>query len=376
MRRLSVVLTLAMAAVTAVACTAAPAPQTEATRDAGTTATAALTDYLDGLVRTRQFRGSVEVRLDERVLLSRGFDTARDGAPNRPATRFAIGSITKQFTALAVLMLQEQDKLRVTDRVCAYLPDCPPAWRAITLDHLLTHTAGLYNMTDLGQEVLERHFARLGTREPSPEQLTAIFAGRPLQFAPGTRFAYSNSGYVLLGRVIEKVTGQDYGRFLRTAVFEPLSMSGTDYAPGAAPRPDDAVGYQDWTATAAVVVDPSAFFFAAGGLYSTTPDMARWNRFLLTGAPAIVERATLDQLFRPRVPTGRGDEQYGYGTMTRGTGEETIHYHEGGIPGFSSYNGIRPATRLSITVLGNLDAVDALGIGGNLLLIANGEKPS
>jgi CubicO group peptidase (beta-lactamase class C family) len=373
MRRIGVVLAVSVAAFAVAGCTATTVPDTNADTSATRTASAAaattksMTDYLDGLVRVRQFRGSVEVRLGDRVLLSRGFDMARDGEPNGPDTRFGIGSVTKQFTALGVLMLQEQGKLRVGDRACTYLPDCPPAWRAITLDQLLTHTSGLYNYTDLSPAQADQFFARIGTREPSPAQLTGIFAGRPLAFAPGARWEYSNSGYVLLGRVIEKLAGQDYGRFLETAILDPLGMSGTGYTPGAAARPDDAVGYQGWTATAEVL-DPSAFF-AAGGMHSTTPDMARWNHFLLTGAPDVVEPDTLAQLLRPRVTAVR-DERYGYGVMTRGTGDGTIHFHEGGVPGFVAHNEIRPATGLSVTVLSNLDSTDARRIGETLAHLA------
>jgi CubicO group peptidase (beta-lactamase class C family) len=197
--------------------------------------------------------------------------------------------------------------------------------------------------------------------------LTGIFAGRPLAFAPGARWEYSNSGYVLLGRVIEKRTGQDLGRFLRTAILDPLGMSDTGYTPGAAARPDDAAGYQGWTATAEVL-DPSVFF-AAGGMHSTTPDMARWNHFLLTGAPAVVKADSLAQLLRPRVAALR-DERYGYGVMTRGTGDATSHFHEGGVPGFAAHNEIRPATGLSVTVLSNLDSTDARRVGETLAHLA------
>lgn len=382
MRRSGVVLTVAAVVATAcTACTAAPVPDSGTTRAASPTlastrasteasteaSTRAMTGYLDGLVRTRQFRGSVEVRLGDRVLLSRGFDTAGNGKPNGPDTRFVIGSITKQFTALGVLLLQEQGRLRVRDRVCAYLPDCPPAWRAITLDQLLTHTSGLYNFTDMGPDGGRRFLARIGTLTPSPEQVTEMFAGRPLEFAPGTRFKYSNSGYVLLGRVVEKVAGQDYGHFLRKEIFEPLGMSDTGYTPGAPPRPDDAIGYATWQRTADTF--DTSVWFAAGGICSTAPDMARWNDFLLTGSPALVDQDTLADLLRPRLPAPPLG-QYGYGIMTRGSGAATVHFHDGGVPGFASYDEIRPADRLSVTVLSNLESADGFEVSKTLALMA------
>lgn len=166
-----------LAAVLFVGCAPASAPPSVEQR---------LTEYLDGLVSRHQFRGAVEVRQGDDVLLLRGYDRANAAAPNGPHTRFRIASLTKQFTALAVLVLQEQGKLAVSDPVCAHLPNCPAAWRAITVEHLLTHTAGLVNYTDVDEVAAERFFAQIGTRQPSPDQLISTFANQPLEFPPGT----------------------------------------------------------------------------------------------------------------------------------------------------------------------------------------------
>jgi CubicO group peptidase (beta-lactamase class C family) len=347
--------------VTLAGCTSAPAP--ERTPEPATTRRMA--DYLTGLVGTRQFRGSVEVRLGDQVLLRRGFDKARDGEAAGPDTRYVIASVTKQFTALAVLKLQEDGRLSVDDPACGYLPDCPAAWRAITIDQLLTHTSGLFNYVAIGPAAAERLFERIGTHEPTPEQLTDIFAARPLEFAPGTRHEYSNSGYVLLGRVIERLSGQEYGEFLRTAILRPLRMSDTGYRPGFAEG--FAAGYHGWSKPADSY-DP-AVFFAAGGIYSTVRDLARWNDFLLTGRPAIVGRDTLGELLRARVESGR-TEQYGYGIQVRDAGGRPAFFHSGWVPGFTSYDEVQPGTGASVAVLSNLDTIDAVRVGRTLASMA------
>jgi D-alanyl-D-alanine carboxypeptidase len=337
------------------ACTASPAP---APPDP---AVERLTKYLDGVVQAQGFRGSVLVKLGDRVLLNRGYDQT-----NGPDTRYRIGSLTKQFTALAVLKLQEQGKLRTTDLVCAHLPRCPAAWAAITLDHLLTHTSGIPNYTDLSDAELAAYAKKYGTAHPSPEQLISVFIDRPLEFAPSSEFKYDNSGYALLGYVIEQVTGQDYGTFMHQQIFDPLGMADTGY-PDSTDQKPVATGFQDWSTPAG---DPNpTLAYAAGGLYSTTSDLARWNHFLMTADPPIVSRDTLAQLFRPRLKGDVGD-QYGYGIYISGTADNLVYFHGGKILGFESYNEIRPATKLTVTVLSNLFTSNVVTISGTLANLA------
>jgi len=365
MRGTGLGMVVTIVAIVTTACTVSPtAPPTSSPAPA-TADDHGMTSYLDGLVLVRQFRGSVEVRLDGEVLLRRGFDQAdvRGEEPNKPGTRFRIASLTKQFTALAVLVLQEQDKLRVTDLLCTHLPDCPAAWRAITIEHLLTHTAGVFNYTDLTDAEVDRYRAEFGPA-PTPEQLIQTFVGRPLEFPAGSRFDYSNSGYVLLGHLVERLSGQTYGEFLEDRILDPLGMSDTAYSLDE--QAADAVGYRGWTELAEPFSD--TLTFSSGGIRSTVTDLADWNQFLLTGEPAVVRPDTLAQLLRPRVALG--DEHYGYGIQTRGTGEVTTHFHDGGVDGFATFSQIQPATGLSIVVLGNLDTVDADGIAGNLAALA------
>jgi CubicO group peptidase (beta-lactamase class C family) len=323
----------------------------------------ALIDYLDQAVDTERFRGAVEVRRGGEVLLRRGFDYADPvaGVKNGLDTRFRIASVTKQFTALAVLVLQERGKLRVTDNVCVHLPACPPHWAPVTIEHLLTHTSGLLNYTDVMEENLDEFFRVAGGRQPTPEGILRTVADRPLEFPPGSRWVYSNSGYVLLGQLIERVSGTSYADFLRDEILDPLDMADTSYEPGIASGEEYAVGYEDWETPA--MKFNTEIFAAAGGLSSTVTDLVRWQRFLLTGSPAVVRQETLAELLRPRVAEN-ALQWYGYGIGSRGRtmAEPDSYFHSGGIPGFSSYIEIRPAEGVSVVVLANV-AVNAEQFG-------------
>jgi CubicO group peptidase (beta-lactamase class C family) len=292
---------------------------------------------------------------------------ARDVA-NDADTRFRIASVTKQFTAMAVLMLQEDGELRVGDLVCTHLASCPGTWRAITIEQLLTHTSGLWDYNALTEAETEAYVAEFGER-PTPAQLLQVFADRPLEFAPGAEYRYSNCGYDLLGVVVERLSGQSYGDFLHDRILAPLDMADSAYEPGRQVSDHDATGYQDWTTPATQFTD--AVNFASGGMYSTVPDLSRWNRFLLTGRPAIVERDTLDQLLRPRVDTDTGS-RYGYGIETKEIGGATVRFHGGILPGFRTVNRIQPGKDLSIVVMSNLGTAGPEMVADNLAALVDG----
>ncbi|MEV0679020.1 serine hydrolase domain-containing protein [Actinosynnema sp. NPDC050436] len=309
------------------------------------------------------FRGVVEVRRDGRVLLARAFGDADTAAGRRNAlgTRFRVASVTKQFTAVAVLLLQEQGRLKVTDPACAHLPSCVPAWSAVTLEQLITHTAGVV------EDVADAHAERVALLAPKPThaELAAVVMARPLGTA-GT-WAYSNAGYAVLGAVVEHVTGQTYGAFLRASLLDPLGMgdSGTDW-PAADPT-TRAVGYAAPT-TPAEPVDHE--LQADGALYATTADLARWNTFLLTGTPPLLTPATRDLVLAPAVPIPGMSARYGYGVQTWREGRDAAVEHNGRLPGFRTYNGIHPGTRTSVTVFTNLDTFDPSTSGHSLMDVA------
>jgi CubicO group peptidase (beta-lactamase class C family) len=173
----------------------------------------------------RHFMGTVLVAKGAEVLLSKGYGSANLewDVPNSPATKFRLGSITKQFTAASILLLQERGKLNVEDPVKKYMADAPAAWDKITIYNLLTHTSGIPSFTSFPE------YAKWEPFTATPAEEVARFRDKPLDFAPGEKFSYSNSGYVLLGYLIEKITGGSYEKFVRENIFTPLGMQDSGY---------------------------------------------------------------------------------------------------------------------------------------------------
>ncbi|MGH2498428.1 MAG: serine hydrolase domain-containing protein, partial [Ktedonobacteraceae bacterium] len=194
--------------------------------------------YLTHLNATGVLSGSVLVAQNG-MLFAKGYGLAdKDaGIANTPQTRFRIGSLTKQFTAMAILILQERGKLHVTDHLCLYIADCPTDWQPITIAHLLTHTSGIPDYTDLPD------FAPTWTQPTTPEELISRFKNLPLEFTPGSRFRYSNSGFILLGYIIERVSGESYATFLQDNIFSPLKMKNSGYDVAYPALPQHATGY-------------------------------------------------------------------------------------------------------------------------------------
>jgi CubicO group peptidase (beta-lactamase class C family) len=284
---------------------------------------------------------------------SYGWADAANGARNRIDTRFRIGSITKQFTAMAVLLLQEQGKLWVTDPVCDYVTSCPEQWRPVTLDHLLAHTSGIAD-----------HYARIDVlphdRAITPARLVATIARWPVEFPAGSRHRYSNSGYAILGHVIERASHQSYADFLRVAILDPLALHNTGYDSGPVP-PGHAIGYQ-LTGLPADVEDASVVF-ASGGMYSTVEDIARWTYALIDRRFA--SRASVDTMLAGQVSwcdqqgtlcqPGQCELQplacatYGYGwehdnQQNRAGGSDKVIEHSGQVSGFRTDSRYYPAS--------------------------------
>ncbi|HUO39983.1 MAG TPA: serine hydrolase domain-containing protein, partial [Mycobacterium sp.] len=224
------------------------------------------------------FSGSVLISQHGQVLLSKGYGFAdrAQKIPNGPQTRFLIGSNTKQFTAAAILLLEVQGKLKVTDLICKYIPQCPTAWSVLTIKELLTHTSGIPDYVNTLTDFL-------GYAGPSltPLQIIAHFRDLPLEFAPGTTWKYSNSGFFVLGYLIEQASGMSYEDFLQKYILTPLKLTDTGLSHSA---PGIAVGYMDEGTTPAAEPDDSTVAFSAGALYSTVEDMNRWEEALTTNA--------------------------------------------------------------------------------------------
>lgn len=294
--------------------------------------------------------GAALVAKDGEILYAKGFGMA-DAASKRansPETRFRIGSLTKQFTAMAILILESRGLIARSDSICDYIDDCPKAWKDVTIEHLLAHTSGIANFTD------QPDFDSLTAATPA--QTVAGVADIPLTWAPGESFSYTNTGYVLLGMAIEKASGKSYAKFLQDEIFGPLGMQDSGYEDG--DTPELATGYSD-DFTVADPLDMSVPY-AAGGLYSTVLDLNRWQEALYTErlAPA----TDMARYFTPLVDiTDRVGFGYAYGQYVGDDDGSKLIWHDGGINGFYTHLSRYPDDHITVALLTNREATPDLG---------------
>lgn len=317
---------------------------------------------MKSFVERDKFSGSVLVARGGKVLFEKGYGLAnREWAtPNSPLTKFRIASLTKQFTAAAILILQEQGKLKVTDAISGYVADLPPEWRRITIHQLLTHTSGLPEYTSPPE--IEKTFNLTGA---SPEQLLGLVKQLPMVFAPGTKLVYCNTGYLLLGMVIEKASKSDYASFLRQNIFMPLRMNDTGYDVRSNILPGRAGGYRinDGEPENAGYVDASVAF-AAGGLYSTVRDLYLWNEALANGR--LLSADSRRQMFTIYPEAAGYGAHYGYGVVISEKFGQPLYYHGGGIKGFATAIQRYPQSNVCVVVLSNEEEIKSWDVATSL----------
>ncbi len=319
--------------------------------------------YLDDLAKRGQLTGAVRVERGGHVLVDRGYGLANeaDNRANTAATHFRIGSNTKQFTAMGILLLQDAGQLTVDDPICRYLTPCPEAWSAVTIQHLLDHSSGIadYINSDM--------FPELIGVPATVDELIARFRDLPLMFAPGAQWSYSNSGYLLLGAVISRVSGQSYAAYLHDHVFVPLGMTETAYDDDVPPRDSHASGYL--SPGVPPVFLAMSEFDAAGAVASTTADLARWDRALIDGT--IGSAAARAALLTAHIACPVGgcamsqDTGYGDGWFVAELNGHHYTYHWGRIDGFKSSNGFYDDS-IIVIVLSNLETTDTFGTAARL----------
>lgn len=330
-----------------------------------------ISSYLDGLSAQGKVSGTVLVTRGRMSYTAAfGFADRRARTPNTVHTQFRLGSVSKQFTAMGVLLLQARHMLNVSDRICRYLPGCPGPWRTITIEELLTQTSGIPDyLNDLN--------ASWPPGPATPGQLITSFRDAPLHFVPGTRMRYSNSGYVLLGALIEHIAGHPLAQFLQQNIFRPLGMTrtGTDTT---VIRPGHAHGY--YASGQQPLLYPMSAFFADGGLYSTVADMQRWDNAVenSTLIPAALTRQMLSVGVAcppPGAPGGcltAADLGYGYGWFIDHTPYGRLYQHVGHIDGYLTFNGIYPAQNENIVILANSESTSVLAISNTLAKLTLG----
>jgi CubicO group peptidase (beta-lactamase class C family) len=320
-------------------------------------------DYLKAQEAVNGFSGTVLVARDGKALLRTGIGPANRelGVPNRPETKFRLGSITKQFTATAVMMLEQRGKLKVDDTIDKHIPNAPEAWKRVTVHHLLNHTSGIPSYTS------QPNYRKDMVLPLGLPDLIGRFRDKPLDFEPGSDYRYNNSGYALLGDIIQRVSGESYEEFLKKNIFDPLAMKDTGYDHWDTILENRASGYSRIAGrfTNALYLDMSQPY-AAGALYSTVDDLWIWDRALYTDK--VLPQAVLQRMFTP----GRSNYGYGWG-ISKESGREQIG-HGGGINGFSTVITRTPASKTLVVVLSNLEQANAGRIGRDLDAILHGEK--
>jgi CubicO group peptidase (beta-lactamase class C family) len=299
------------------------------------------------------FMGSVLVAQNGNVLLSKGYGWAdvEWKIPNSPSTRFQLASMTKQFTAASILLLEDRGKLKTDDLVKKYFPDAPGMWDKITIYNLLTHASGIANGA--------------ATYEPtSPDKL--IFHDIPLDFKPGEQWAYSNLGYDVLGYLVERVSGQTYANFVQQNVFTPLRMNDSGYDSNITIIPHRASGY--WQGADGIENAERtnlSLAFSAGGLYSTTEDLLKWEEGLFGGK--LLTPTSLHKMITPF------KNNYACGLYVNRTNGRLEIEHSGNGIGFNTDMAYYPEDKLAVIILGNLNGTVTGKITNALAAVMHGE---
>lgn len=307
-----------------------------------------LSSDIDKLASSLYLNGSILVAKDGQIVLSKAYGIANveEQTPNTTDTKFLIGSITKQFTAMCIMQLQEKGLLSVEDRLDKYIPSFPHS-KEITLHQLLSHTSGLPR--DIFVDDLVSQY-NIKTEPKDLEEAVNMFNGKEMNllFPPSENWSYSNVAYIILGYIVEKVSGETYENYLNEKIFTPLKMSNTGFGYNRKKKPKLALGYASGMSSS---VTPEEFYdfsivpFSAGAIYSTTEDLYKWDQALYT--EKLVKKETLEKIYTSVM------NSYGYGWLINTSDNHMIYSHGGSIAGFRS-NLIRQVDKnLFIVILSN-----------------------
>jgi CubicO group peptidase (beta-lactamase class C family) len=328
---------------------------------------AKIDELLNAHVAVNDFSGSILLARQGQPLVAKGYGFANREwqIPNTPQTKFRIGSITKQFTSMLIMQLREQGKIKLEDSVCAFVRRCPSAWKPVTIHHLLTHTSGIPTYTGIAAW-------RETKMVPKPrDEVIAYVRDLPLQWVPGEKYAYNNSGYYLLGVVIEEITGKKYEEVLRDMILDPLDLDDTGYDWTKTILPRRAAGYSG-RGSALANAEPLDMQqpYSAGALYSTVEDLLKWDQALYT--EKLLPAAAKQLMWTPF------KDNYAYGWIVAPPapnlfGGHKRQAHSGGINGFSSVIVRLPEPNVTVIVLANTDAANSSQIGRDIAAIYYGQ---
>ncbi|MEQ1352587.1 MAG: serine hydrolase domain-containing protein [Candidatus Acidiferrum sp.] len=327
------------------------------TVDSADALSAKVDEYVTAEMQREKIPGlSLGVMRDGKLIYSRGYGLANVelDVPVKPDTIFQTGSVGKQFTATAVMMLVEEGKISLDDKISKYFPGSPPAWKEITVRNLLNHTSGI---PDYGSDDTTTAKKLIDLRvDYTEDEMVSRFATLPLDFPPGSKWSYSNSGYVVLGVLIHKVSGQFYGNFLEQRVFQPLHMDSTHIISEENIVPHRSAGYrlvkgelknQEW-------VSPKLNTTADGALYTNILDMARWDAALTD--EKLLKKSSYEQMYTRVHLSDRKTYGYGFGWGITSANGHPILEHSGSWQGFTMDFLRYPQDKLSFVVFTNLDS--------------------
>ncbi len=321
-------------------------------------------EYMNRYVKTWAFSGAIMVIKEGEVVFKDGYGLANieHNIPNTTETKFRLWSITKQFTAVAILMLEERGLISVNDSIRKYFPEYPEFDERITVHHLLTHTAGFFNYADIPYS--HKKFYKLPY---TSEELIGSFKDKPLDFEPGEGWNYSNSGYYLLGLIIERVSGKKYSQFLKENIFEPLAMRNTGVDDNKTLIQNSASGYylNGDNLIHCEYIDMNTVF-SSGGIYSTVEDMYLWDQALHNGK--LINEASLEKMETPY------KNDYGYGVNIDEKYNRKRVNHGGGCEGFLNELHRYTDDKVSIVVLSNYGFTAVWKISEVLAAIVFGQK--
>jgi CubicO group peptidase (beta-lactamase class C family) len=334
-----------------------------------------INQLLKKYVEYKAFNGEALVGENGKVIFKKGYGYANFEwkIKNTPDTKFRLGSITKQFTSMLIMQLVQEGKLRLDEKVSEILPNYPKEQgKKITIHNLLTHTSGIPNYTSFPSyptDVMKNTF--------SPTELVMLFENKPLEFEPGSKFSYSNSGYILLGYIIEKVTGKPYEDVLKEKIFNPLGMTNSGYDHNLEIIPKRAYGYNNFALDIqnANYIDMSVPF-SAGAIYSTVEDLYKWDQALYTDK--ILSKENIKKLFGKYI-SAFGGMYYGYGwavtKISGGHGDSVnVVAHGGAVNGFNSLIERCTDDKNLIVLLNNTGATDLQDIAKHIEKILYDEK--
>lgn len=313
----------------------------------------AIDSYLKESADGYGFSGSVLIAKNGKILLNKAYGMAnyKNKIKNTTDTRFLIASLTKAFTATAIMQLAENGKLKLTDTLDKYIPDYPRG-KEITIKELLTHSAGIYDyLNDLTDVKSQEHVL---CSNYTPSGLISLFKNKPLKFKPGSEFSYSNSGYVLLGYIIEKVSGKNYGDYIKENIFNKAGMTTACYAPlnkiKKMAQPTSINIYKEQVTQAIPFINYSAAS-SAGGISCTTSDLYKFDIQLLSSNSKLLSKKSVAEMLKGQINIA-SNYKYGYGWFIEKNG---IISHSGYGFGYYSDNTIIPKDKTVIILLENID---------------------